>query len=188
MSPSVPKCPSCLPFDSESYVRSFLAFDWFLSLDHVSRLVLSFVTLTFLKSRGQVLSYPPCPDILQFVAVWWFLYKQIQVKCFWQGYCSRWCSSAFFSTCLLYFSLKCVKSGVIFKNSHILIFKYPAGQLLISDSCHQVVIEALGYLYRSFDWRGTYLGSSDSSIHGILPWLSVLNLRKKHASGYSCSM
>ncbi|XP_037016154.2 putative tetratricopeptide repeat protein 41 [Artibeus jamaicensis] len=43
-----------------------------------------------------------------------------------------------------------------------------AGQLLISDSSHHVMIEALGYLYRSLDLRATSLGSSHSSVHGIL--------------------
>lgn len=66
------------------------------------------------------------------------------------------------------FSFKCLKPGVIFKNSNILIFKYPAGQLLISDSCHQVMMEAIGYLYKSLDLRATYLGYSHSSIPGIL--------------------
>nr|XP_037852545.1 putative tetratricopeptide repeat protein 41 [Chlorocebus sabaeus] len=43
-----------------------------------------------------------------------------------------------------------------------------AGQLLASDSCHHVMIEAVGYLYRSLDLRVIHLGSSHSSIHGIL--------------------
>uniref|UniRef100_A0A8C9H0F1 Nephrocystin 3-like N-terminal domain-containing protein n=1 Tax=Piliocolobus tephrosceles TaxID=591936 RepID=A0A8C9H0F1_9PRIM len=43
-----------------------------------------------------------------------------------------------------------------------------AGQLLASDSCHHVMIEAAGYLYRSLDLRVIHLGSSHSSIHGIL--------------------
>uniref|UniRef100_A0A8C6FVE7 Tetratricopeptide repeat protein 41 n=1 Tax=Moschus moschiferus TaxID=68415 RepID=A0A8C6FVE7_MOSMO len=43
-----------------------------------------------------------------------------------------------------------------------------AGQLLISDSCHQVMMEAVGYLYKSLDLRATYLGYSHSSIPGIL--------------------
>ncbi|KAF6122393.1 hypothetical protein HJG60_019718 [Phyllostomus discolor] len=42
------------------------------------------------------------------------------------------------------------------------------GQLLTSDSSHHVMIEALGYLYRSLDLRATSLGSSHSSVHGIL--------------------
>uniref|UniRef100_F7HC19 5'-nucleotidase domain containing 3 n=1 Tax=Macaca mulatta TaxID=9544 RepID=F7HC19_MACMU len=54
------------------------------------------------------------------------------------------------------------------KKSNILIFKYLAGQLLASDSCHHVMIEAVGYLYRSLDLRVIHLGSSHSSIHGIL--------------------
>ncbi|XP_054430416.1 LOW QUALITY PROTEIN: putative tetratricopeptide repeat protein 41 [Pteronotus mesoamericanus] len=49
-----------------------------------------------------------------------------------------------------------------------------AGQLLISDSCHHILIEALGYLYRSLDLRATHLGSSHSSIHGILYLLREL--------------
>ncbi|XP_062971589.1 putative tetratricopeptide repeat protein 41 [Cynocephalus volans] len=43
-----------------------------------------------------------------------------------------------------------------------------AGQLLTSDSSHHVMMEAVGYLYRSLDRRATYLGSSHSSVHGIL--------------------
>ncbi|XP_053439941.1 putative tetratricopeptide repeat protein 41 [Nycticebus coucang] len=43
-----------------------------------------------------------------------------------------------------------------------------AGQLLINDSCHHSMIEAVGYLYKSLDLRATYLGPSHSSIHGIL--------------------
>nr|XP_023394763.1 putative tetratricopeptide repeat protein 41 [Loxodonta africana] len=43
-----------------------------------------------------------------------------------------------------------------------------AGQLLLSDSYHRFTIEAVGYLYRSLDLRATYLGTSHSSIHGIL--------------------
>ncbi|XP_008052616.1 putative tetratricopeptide repeat protein 41 [Carlito syrichta] len=43
-----------------------------------------------------------------------------------------------------------------------------AGQLLTSDSCHPVMIEAVSLLYRSLDLRATYLGSSHTSIHGIL--------------------
>ena len=66
------------------------------------------------------------------------------------------------------FSVKYVKLGVIFKNPNIFIFKYLAGQLLVSDSGHHVITEAVGYLYRSLDLRATYLGSSHSSIHGIL--------------------
>ncbi|XP_064446787.1 putative tetratricopeptide repeat protein 41 isoform X3 [Mirounga angustirostris] len=46
-----------------------------------------------------------------------------------------------------------------------------AGQLLISDSGHHVMTEAVDYLYRSLDLRATYLGSSHSSIHGILQLL-----------------
>ncbi|XP_040493321.1 putative tetratricopeptide repeat protein 41, partial [Ursus maritimus] len=46
-----------------------------------------------------------------------------------------------------------------------------AGQLLISDSGHHVMTEAVAYLYRSLDLRATYLGSSHSSIHGILQLL-----------------
>ncbi|XP_032705945.1 putative tetratricopeptide repeat protein 41 [Lontra canadensis] len=46
-----------------------------------------------------------------------------------------------------------------------------AGQLLVSDSGHHVTTEAVGYLYRSLDLRATYLGSSHSSIHGILQLL-----------------
>lgn len=52
-----------------------------------------------------------------------------------------------------------MKSGVIVQNSNILIFRYPAGQLLKSDSCHHIMIEALGCLCRSLDLRVTYLGS-----------------------------
>ncbi|KAM9229131.1 putative tetratricopeptide repeat protein 41 [Dugong dugon] len=43
-----------------------------------------------------------------------------------------------------------------------------AGQLLLSDSYHHLMIEAVGYLYRSLDLRATYLGTSHSSIRGIL--------------------
>ncbi|XP_032202458.1 putative tetratricopeptide repeat protein 41 isoform X2 [Mustela erminea] len=46
-----------------------------------------------------------------------------------------------------------------------------AGQLLVSDSGHHIITEAVGYLYRSLDLRATYLGSSHSSIHGILQLL-----------------
>ncbi|KAG8514102.1 putative tetratricopeptide repeat protein 41, partial [Galemys pyrenaicus] len=42
------------------------------------------------------------------------------------------------------------------------------GQLLIIDSGHPAMVEAVGYLYRSLDLRATYLGSAHSSIHGIL--------------------
>ncbi|EHH25388.1 hypothetical protein EGK_21499, partial [Macaca mulatta] len=49
-----------------------------------------------------------------------------------------------------------------------------AGQLLASDSCHHVMIEAVGYLYRSLDLRVIHLGSSHSSIHGILHFCSLL--------------
>ncbi|KAI5213243.1 Tetratricopeptide Repeat Protein 41-Like [Manis pentadactyla] len=48
------------------------------------------------------------------------------------------------------------------------LVKQEASQLLISDSSHHVMIEAVGYLYRSFDLRATYLGSSHSSAYGIL--------------------
>lgn len=51
---------SCLLFDLESYVRSSIAFGCSF-LEHFCRLVLFFMTLTFLKSIDQVLSYPPCP-------------------------------------------------------------------------------------------------------------------------------
>nr|XP_020007961.1 putative tetratricopeptide repeat protein 41 [Castor canadensis] len=43
-----------------------------------------------------------------------------------------------------------------------------AGQILASDSCHHAMIEAVGYLYKSLHIRGTHLGSSHSSIQGIL--------------------
>ncbi|XP_058164626.1 putative tetratricopeptide repeat protein 41 [Dasypus novemcinctus] len=51
-----------------------------------------------------------------------------------------------------------------------------AGQLLLSDSCHHVMIEAVGYLYRSLDLRASYLGSSHSSVHGILHLLREIEL------------
>ncbi|XP_045409044.1 putative tetratricopeptide repeat protein 41 [Lemur catta] len=53
------------------------------------------------------------------------------------------------------------------KDSQNLV-KQKAGQLLTNDSCHHIMIEAVGYLYRSLDLTATYLGSSHSSIHGIL--------------------
>ncbi|XP_004675799.1 PREDICTED: tetratricopeptide repeat protein GNN-like [Condylura cristata] len=43
-----------------------------------------------------------------------------------------------------------------------------AGQLLIVDSGHPAMTEAVRYLYRSLDLRATHLGSAHSSIHGIL--------------------
>uniref|UniRef100_A0A673TSE5 Tetratricopeptide repeat domain 41 n=1 Tax=Suricata suricatta TaxID=37032 RepID=A0A673TSE5_SURSU len=46
-----------------------------------------------------------------------------------------------------------------------------AGQLFINDSGHHIMTEAVGYLYRSLDLRVTHLGSSHSSIHGILQLL-----------------
>nr|XP_040135013.1 5'-nucleotidase domain-containing protein 3 isoform X3 [Ictidomys tridecemlineatus] len=49
-----------------------------------------------------------------------------------------------------------------------------AGYLLTSDSCHHVMIEAIGYLYRSLDLRETYLGPSHSSIHGIMHLLKEI--------------
>ncbi|XP_069346810.1 putative tetratricopeptide repeat protein 41 [Eulemur rufifrons] len=55
-----------------------------------------------------------------------------------------------------------------------------AGQLLTNDSCHHIVIEAVGYLYRSLDLRAAYLGSSHSSIHGILHLLGeIKQIRSK---------
>ncbi|XP_047405495.1 putative tetratricopeptide repeat protein 41 isoform X2 [Sciurus carolinensis] len=54
------------------------------------------------------------------------------------------------------------------------LMKQKAGQLLISDSCHHAMIEAVSYLYRSLDLRTTYLGSSHSSIHGILHLLKEI--------------
>lgn len=105
-----------------------------------------------------------------------------------QEYYKKWYSNAAVGECFLSFSFKCGKSGVILKNTNILIFKYPAGQLLISDSCHHVMMEALGYLYRSLDLRATSLGSSHSSVHGILQWVAILCLKKKCPSGYSCLM
>ncbi|KAM8777500.1 LOW QUALITY PROTEIN: putative tetratricopeptide repeat protein 41 [Rhynchonycteris naso] len=55
------------------------------------------------------------------------------------------------------------------------------GQLLISDSCYHSMMEALGYLYRSLV-RTTYLGSSHSSVHGILHLLREIELLQ----GRSC--
>ncbi|XP_037369640.1 putative tetratricopeptide repeat protein 41 isoform X1 [Talpa occidentalis] len=43
-----------------------------------------------------------------------------------------------------------------------------AGQLLIIDTGHPAMMEAVGYLYRSLDLRATHLGPAHSSIHGIL--------------------
>nr|XP_020143472.1 putative tetratricopeptide repeat protein 41 isoform X2 [Microcebus murinus] len=55
-----------------------------------------------------------------------------------------------------------------------------AGQLLTNDSCHHFMMEAVGYLYRSLDLRTTYLGSSHSSIHGILHLLGeIKQIRSK---------
>ncbi|XP_038544394.1 putative tetratricopeptide repeat protein 41 isoform X4 [Canis lupus familiaris] len=51
------------------------------------------------------------------------------------------------------------------------VVRQKAGQLLMNDSGHHIMTEAVGYLYRSLDLRATYLGSSHSSIHGILQLL-----------------
>ncbi|XP_037369646.1 putative tetratricopeptide repeat protein 41 isoform X2 [Talpa occidentalis] len=48
------------------------------------------------------------------------------------------------------------------------LVKQKAGQLLIIDTGHPAMMEAVGYLYRSLDLRATHLGPAHSSIHGIL--------------------
>uniref|UniRef100_A0A667G534 Tetratricopeptide repeat domain 41 n=1 Tax=Lynx canadensis TaxID=61383 RepID=A0A667G534_LYNCA len=53
------------------------------------------------------------------------------------------------------------------------------GQLFINDSGHHVMTEAVGYLYRSLDLRATYLGSSHSSIHGILLLREIEGIRSR---------
>ncbi|KAM9674096.1 putative tetratricopeptide repeat protein 41 [Trichechus inunguis] len=62
-----------------------------------------------------------------------------------------------------------------------------AGQLLLSDSYHHLMIEAVGYLYRSLDLRATYLGTSHSSIRGILNLLREIE-RIRGRRGWSQGM
>uniref|UniRef100_A0A8C5K313 Tetratricopeptide repeat domain 41 n=1 Tax=Jaculus jaculus TaxID=51337 RepID=A0A8C5K313_JACJA len=57
-----------------------------------------------------------------------------------------------------------------------------AAHLLVSDSCHHSMLEAVGYLYRALDLRVTHLGSSHSSIHGILQLLREI----KRFNGSKC--